>query len=345
MLNNNIRNTLDDAIPTTVSSNLAYPLTNNKIGGNTIQNSGGKGIDIRGTSSQVFNNRIDKIWTNGIATYGQHILIIGNKVSECGMAGTTIDAIFLVGTGHLVCGNDVKKCAVSQSSTAQAGGASTIQLSANASGGSGDYVGRKITILSGTGSGQTKTITAYVGDSPALPADRYIATVDSPWATPPNNTSVYEIIPAGNSQRWGILNASEKSTVYGNDTNLGWTTAPFGLNEAGVGTLSTHIGAAAGTSLALTGALTGTTIAGTTLALNGAGEFISRTGSATGFVYMGVSTSGQLMQLGVDRNTGGGLATGSGAYSVVLNANSSALHSILHAGPSGSRLMVRVPPG
>jgi Right handed beta helix region len=319
VLNCDIRDTADDAI-TGIASLPAYPLANNKIGFNTITNSGGRGIDVRGCDNQVFNNRIDKIQTQGIFVNGaQNTMVSGNKVSECGMSATNIDAVTISGTGNMVFGNDIKKCALSQTAAAQVVAppdSSKIKLSASASPSAGDYVGFKITILSGTGAGQTKTITAY---------SSLVATVDTPWATPPDATSIYEIIPAGNCQRYGLINTSERSTIFDNDTNLGGATA--GFLEGGTATIAIPVGTV-GTTLALTGALSAPT-----LTLTGTGAVINRTGASTAFSYFGISTTGQFLQLGVDRNTGGGLATGSGGYSVVLNANSAGTN--LHLATQG----------
>jgi hypothetical protein len=68
--------------------------------------------------------------------------------------------------------------------TAQTGGASTITLGSGESATDGAYVNGTITITSGTGAGQTRTISAYVG------ATR-IATVSVAWTTIPDATSVY----------------------------------------------------------------------------------------------------------------------------------------------------------
>lgn len=72
------------------------------------------------------------------------------------------------------------------SGTAQDGGADNITLSGDALGTGNDnvYNGMDIKIISGTGSGQTRTVTAYAGDT-------RIATVDSPWDTQPDNKSIY----------------------------------------------------------------------------------------------------------------------------------------------------------
>lgn len=70
--------------------------------------------------------------------------------------------------------------------TAQAGGASTITLDAGADAGDDAYNGYAIKIVSGTGAGQTRVISDYVGSTK-------VATVDSAWGTQPDNTSVFEI--------------------------------------------------------------------------------------------------------------------------------------------------------
>lgn len=75
--------------------------------------------------------------------------------------------------------------------TATAGGASTITLQAVAGGqfqtADDYYNGMTITITSGTGSGQSRTINDYVGST-------LVATVSSAWSTQPDATSVYKII-------------------------------------------------------------------------------------------------------------------------------------------------------
>ena len=73
--------------------------------------------------------------------------------------------------------------------TAQAGSiGTTIKLAATASATDDIYNNMTVFISSGTGSGQIKTITDYVGSTK-------VATV-STWTTTPDNTSVYEVMPA-----------------------------------------------------------------------------------------------------------------------------------------------------
>lgn len=80
----------------------------------------------------------------------------------------------------------VNRDAADESGTAQAGGASTITLASDESAVDDAYNGKTIAITGGTGSGQEKTISDYVGSTK-------VATVDSAWSTQPDNTSTYEI--------------------------------------------------------------------------------------------------------------------------------------------------------
>lgn len=70
--------------------------------------------------------------------------------------------------------------------TAQAGGASTITLAAGESSTNQRWTGYLITIESGTGAPQQRTISNYDGSTK-------VATVSTAWVTPPDNTSVYHI--------------------------------------------------------------------------------------------------------------------------------------------------------
>ena len=72
---------------------------------------------------------------------------------------------------------------------AQAGASTTITLSTNASAIDDTYIGQTIHLLSGTGSGQARIITDYVGST-------RVATVDSAWVTTPGSTSAYRITPS-----------------------------------------------------------------------------------------------------------------------------------------------------
>lgn len=77
------------------------------------------------------------------------------------------------------------------SGTASAGTSTTITL-AGASATDSLYVGETVAILAGTGAGQARIITAYVGSTK-------VATVAQAWATTPDNTSVFAVLSLGRS--------------------------------------------------------------------------------------------------------------------------------------------------
>lgn len=74
--------------------------------------------------------------------------------------------------------------------TAQAGAATTITLASGASATDDLYNSAIVSIVSGTGAGQTRIVADYVGSTK-------VATVDAAWATNPDSTSVYELLPLG----------------------------------------------------------------------------------------------------------------------------------------------------
>lgn len=74
-----------------------------------------------------------------------------------------------------------------RSATAAAGGASTITLDSSADPRDDYYNGARIYIYSGTGSGQIRTISDYVGSTK-------VATVSVAWGTQPDSTSVFSTL-------------------------------------------------------------------------------------------------------------------------------------------------------
>jgi hypothetical protein len=76
-----------------------------------------------------------------------------------------------------------------ESGTAQTGDSSTITLRAGASAVDNYYRYQVVMITGGTGVGQVRVISAYVGSTK-------IATLDENWATAPDNTSTYALISA-----------------------------------------------------------------------------------------------------------------------------------------------------
>lgn len=70
--------------------------------------------------------------------------------------------------------------------TAQGGAPTTITLASGASSANARYNEAVVTITAGTGTGQSKVITDYVGST-------RVATIDGTWSAAPDATSVYEI--------------------------------------------------------------------------------------------------------------------------------------------------------
>jgi len=74
--------------------------------------------------------------------------------------------------------------------TAQDGGSASITLAAGESAVNDIYEGRVVCIIAGTGAGQASVVDGYTGSSK-------VASVAEGWATTPDATSVYLILPAG----------------------------------------------------------------------------------------------------------------------------------------------------
>lgn len=120
---------------------------------------------------------------------------------------------------------------VVQAGTASAGGASTITI-ATAIGADSRPKGCTISITGGTGIGQTRGIVTYVNATK-------VVTVDTPWATNPDNTSVYAIhqghVPSLdlNLKVNGVVLTDTITTYTGNTPQTG---DPFlRIGVAGVG--------------------------------------------------------------------------------------------------------------
>lgn len=88
--------------------------------------------------------------------------------------------------------------------TAQSGASTTITLDAGASSTDSYYVGSLVALISGTGAGQARNITAYVGSTK-------VATVPA-WTTNPDNTTVFAVLPRA-SVDGGLDAAGVRSAV------------------------------------------------------------------------------------------------------------------------------------
>lgn len=102
----------------------------------------------------------------------------------------------------------------SHSGTAQAGGASTITLAAGASADDEQYESRNIRITGGTGVGQRRNISSYVGATK-------VATISAAWTTIPDATSTYSVYTGGVVAETGTTTASQDNAMYGYHTSDG----------------------------------------------------------------------------------------------------------------------------
>jgi hypothetical protein len=92
--------------------------------------------------------------------------------------------------------------------TAAAGAAGSITLDGSASAVDNYYNETMVVILAGTGLGQSRYISSYVGATK-------VATVTRNWTTTPDGTSVFMIIPGPDV--WDCLEGSEPTTARGNN--------------------------------------------------------------------------------------------------------------------------------
>ncbi len=101
---------------------------------------------------------------------------------------------------------------VKRTGTAQDGTGTTIQLDAGASAIDDIYTNDLLVIVSGTGAGQSRFITAYDGTT----KDATVAT----WGTNPDNTSVFTIIPGGAIPVSAPSAADIRTEIDSNSTQL-----------------------------------------------------------------------------------------------------------------------------
>lgn len=151
------------------------------------------------TSSTLANAKHATVYAN---LDGVQYVIVGALCSELSgdLDGVGMLNVTMVGHGY-------------EWGYASAGAASTITLDANHAAVDDIYNGRKIKITRGTGAGQEATITDYVGST-------QVATVDTPWTTVPDATSVYRIDD-------GPLDVALPTPTYDSTVEPAYIAAPF----------------------------------------------------------------------------------------------------------------------
>lgn len=137
-------------------------------------------------------------------------------------------------SGHVAAGSFGAANYLVRSATAQAGAATTITLDASASAVNDFYNNQRIFIVSGTGVGQGRIISGYVGATK-------VATV-STWATNPSSDSVFVILPFGSIPGATAPTAAEVADAVWDELLAGHTTeASYG---ALMQSMNLHVGTA-----------------------------------------------------------------------------------------------------
>lgn len=169
------------------------------IKGNTVADAGRQGIEIRAAgplTTQFQNFTISENTISGAALQGIRVRSIDIDLSDVTVSNNVVtgaDGGEATGEGIEI----IAEASPTESGTAAAGSSTTITLAGSASATDDFYNGWEVTITSGTGSGQTRTISDYVGSTK-------VATVSSAWTTPPNATSTYSLLRTAVATRWVV---------------------------------------------------------------------------------------------------------------------------------------------
>jgi hypothetical protein len=172
---------------------------------------------------------------------------------------------------------------VIRSNTAQAGGSSTITLDSGASATNSVYNGYELTIVGGTGAGQTNVVASYAGSTK-------VATMVNAWGTNPDNTSVFILSTPDIANVFQWLNSTVAAATAGipdvNIKNVGNDTSA----SANIANTFNGTGYVAATAPAQQQQVANIAITGA--ALNQiASSFTQTTGSVTSGTYANTATA------------------------------------------------------
>lgn len=168
-----------------------------------------------------------------------HIHLTTSSDSTFYASGNDYQAVITAGTvnGYSVVGEVVKEFSIdnrgfvkcSRQAVAQSGSGSQVKLDASASSVTDFYKGSWIHILSGTGAGQgARTILTYNGASKT-------ATLDRPWVTSLDSTSVFQVLPTDSpsvSASLAVLTASPRVIIISGTAQTGSTSNTIKLAAA-----------------------------------------------------------------------------------------------------------------
>lgn len=163
-------------------------------------------------------------------------------------------------SGHTGAGSFGRRMQIVRDGTAQAGAAGTITLDASASASNDFYNDSLVFLVGGTGAGQARLITDYVGSTK-------VASVAPNWVTNPDNTSVFVIQPAAQVDVGQWADTATAADDIALKATLAKGTDITGFNDLSAAQVNTEVD----TGLADYGALR-PTVAGRTLDVTTTGE-------------------------------------------------------------------------
>lgn len=173
-------------------------------------------ITLNNTAGLVVNDIVN-VYTNTNTVYGNTLTVCaisGNQVTLS--YGSNVSSTDVFTGGYIVDVDPTHSSPIVKANltgTAQAGASSTITLPSTFSSTDGTYNGLTITITSGTGVGQVRTISGYVGSTK-------VATVSSAWTTNPDATSVFLITGVPIIGTWSGLGTNESTFTLGSNNGL-----------------------------------------------------------------------------------------------------------------------------
>lgn len=214
----------------------------------------------------------------GTAVAASAVASVTGSVGSVASAGITRGS-FAADTGHQTI----------RSNTAQAGASGTITLDASASATNSFYNNCLCFLTGGTGVGQCRFITGYVGSTK-------VATVNSAWATTPDNTTTFAILPFDAIPGATAPTAAAVATAVWQDTTSGDFTVSGSIGKS-LFTSGNAPGAASG--LALVGSNVGaaTSVSGAVGSVTGSVGSISGVTFPTNFSSLGIGSGGHIQNV------------------------------------------------
>ena len=230
------------------ATNYALVITTGTVGGSSVVGYviGEFSIENRSALMPTTATRTLDVSSGGEA--GLDWANIGSPTTSVNLSGTTVGTATALGSGAVtaavIADGAIDRATFAadtglqtvRSNTAQAGAAGTITLDASASSTSDFYKGDIIYLTGGTGVGQYRICTAYNGTTK-------VATIAPNWATNPDNTSTFAVLPKGMADLQTILAAAVSTS-----------TAQLGVNTVNAGGTAWASGAITAASIA-TGAI------------------------------------------------------------------------------------------